>query len=691
MRSKAFCQLYLRVLALLVFCCSAAAATAGTSSDLQQDEPPAAELQVLIIDFGDPSRPIVNQFVRLLQRESTRCGCRIQVTTERCSLAPESPDSAPRYQGLLRPELYQHFKCVILHGQISYDFAVQCYREQLFADDTLFFHILRDGFHEDPTCPEFNQAVRNIAKGSLYPLETLAAGFSAFPHCDSVVFCGGENDKNRGMTAVIEKELEEFTKNSGRHFFSMTKEHKIAVAGNETNPGGLLGEILPNFQSPIIVYFNVELEGRYSCDAITFCQYLASRCNSEAIPLLGLIDTHIAPGLASLGVCESLSRVSGQVITELCAANSIVLPVVMQEQGTGPKKVLRCEPDRIFKLEGRVPRNAGNSVLATTALNPDYPFFSTDISVQYFGPFAAKPRVDYVVRQAERFSHMLNLSSTVIVLLLALVLTAVYQTLRRRRLQLQLAEMQKVVFEGSKMTVLGTFSAALAHELSQPLASILNNTDAALRISQNDNSKITDSFTQILRDIERDSDRAKAVLSRITSIVRSGRIVVQKTDLLHVFKDTQLLAEPSCKSADISLQFGPVYGVACAAADPVVMQVILLNLIENAIHAICEFRRSERGNSRTEHQISIVSLPCPDDRDMLQIEVSDTGPGLGPYEAEEMLQPFFTTRKNGLGMGLAIVQTFVEQIYGQVGIKSNAGDGLTVMIKIPIWNKGRSE
>ena len=674
--------------ALLFLCCSVTGTAAAPRTLPEKQTEAAADqpLAVLLIDFANPSRPIVNDFVRSLQQQSARRGRKIEITTERCTRSVVSSESGGSIQGTLNPALYQHFRYVILHGQLPYEYAAQCYRQQLFADGTLFVQIVRGDCRQDPACSDFNRLIRAVNIGDSYPQQTLPMGLQAFPESRTLVYCGGKDGTIGAASSILERQVAEFAKKNNLQFYSMSTEEQLSVAASVNLDRRILGDILPDMQRPLMVYFAVELDGPYACDPREFAETLAPLCHKEQIPCIAFTETAIARGLACLGVCTSPLQTVHQTLTEILqAAENAPSDLQRGRPAVSPSPpALICVPDSIYRLNGKVPWNSSDP---DPPQDTGYTYYSVPHPVTYIGPSAAQPHLDHAIEKSRLARKMLSVSTGVIAVLVTLVSALVYQTVLRRQAERQLIRQQQKVLEASRKTTLGNFSAALAHELNQPLAAILNNTDAALQLSLTQGSESFSSIREILRDIERDSDRAGAVIGRIRAIVQSETLAIRETDLQQVFEQIQQLAGKTCQLSNIQLGISADDRPLRVATDPVALQIILLNLIENSVQAISEVRNSTPGDFHYQQQISVRAFPCPMRTDRIQIEVIDTGPGLSEQSASEILQPFHTTRKAGLGMGLFIVQTLTEQQSGTIEISPNTPRGLVVTLQFPTWTE----
>jgi PAS domain S-box-containing protein len=225
----------------------------------------------------------------------------------------------------------------------------------------------------------------------------------------------------------------------------------------------------------------------------------------------------------------------------------------------------------------------------------------------------------------------------------------------------------------SRMTMLGEIAASLAHELNQPLAAILNNSQAAQRLMTTGRAKPDDTM-QILGDIADDCQRAGEVIWRLRGLLSRDESSRQSLSLNQVAHDVQhlLRSELITRHARMTMALGD--SLPEVVADRVQLQQVVLNLALNALDAMSEHEPAER------HMVIATSSPGS----FVQVDVRDHGPGIAAEHLGRLFDPFFTTKPSGLGMGLRICSSIVRSHGGRIWAANNAEAGATFSFTIPL-------
>lgn len=243
----------------------------------------------------------------------------------------------------------------------------------------------------------------------------------------------------------------------------------------------------------------------------------------------------------------------------------------------------------------------------------------------------------------------------------------------RQRAQDELEQHRQELAHVSRVSTMGELSASLAHELNQPLTAILSNAQAALRLLATDPPDVGE-VREILKDIVEDDNRAGQVIRQMRALVRKEPPAFSPLDLAAVIGDVVLLlqGDASLRNCRVSLDFSA--GLPRVRGDRVQVQQVAVNLLLNAFDAMKECPPAER---------QLVVRAGRDGASLVKVSVSDHGPGLQGEEPDRIFEPFYTTKADGLGMGLAISRSIVEAHGGRLWAETGKGRGATFCFTLP--------
>jgi C4-dicarboxylate-specific signal transduction histidine kinase len=226
----------------------------------------------------------------------------------------------------------------------------------------------------------------------------------------------------------------------------------------------------------------------------------------------------------------------------------------------------------------------------------------------------------------------------------------------------------------NRVATMGQLSASIAHEINQPIAGIITNANAGLRWLGAQHADL-DEVRQALHRIVRDGTRAGEVIGRIRAMARN---VPPRRDLLdidQVISEVLALTQAEMQRNAVRLQSRLAGDLPLVSADRVQLQQVMINLIINAIEAMADAGDGSR-------ELTIVS--GIDDADDVLVEVQDTGPGLDPKKLDRLFQSFYTTKPDGIGMGLAISRSIVEAHGGRLSAAPNRPCGAVFRFTVPV-------
>jgi len=232
----------------------------------------------------------------------------------------------------------------------------------------------------------------------------------------------------------------------------------------------------------------------------------------------------------------------------------------------------------------------------------------------------------------------------------------------------------------TRIATMGELAASLAHELNQPLTAILSNAQAALRLLDADPGDLEE-IREILKDIVEDDSRASEVIRRLRAFVRKEPLEVVPVDLASIIQEVVLLVHSdailraSRVSVDLKRALPLVWG------DKVQLQQVVVNLLLNAFDAMKEIPPSER---------KVTVRAELDGERTVRVVVSDRGTGLSRDEYDKVFQPFYTTKREGLGMGLSISRSIIEAHGGRLWAENNVDRGATFYFTIVRADDGQT-
>jgi C4-dicarboxylate-specific signal transduction histidine kinase len=232
----------------------------------------------------------------------------------------------------------------------------------------------------------------------------------------------------------------------------------------------------------------------------------------------------------------------------------------------------------------------------------------------------------------------------------------------------------------SRVSLLGEMTASLAHELNQPLAAIVNNATAAMQYLEQ-NRLNPEQLQEILADVVADGRRACDVMHSVRSAIKKGTAIRGRVNLNDLVKAITHMVQPDaaghrCKiKASLEKDLQPIEG------DPIQIQQALINLVRNAFDAMRDVPPNRR----------IVEIATDYNGDgAVGVAVRDYGSGISDSVRERLFEQFFTTKDDGLGMGLAIVRSIVEAHGGSITAENADGGGALFYFRLPV-NEGASQ
>jgi two-component system sensor kinase FixL len=235
----------------------------------------------------------------------------------------------------------------------------------------------------------------------------------------------------------------------------------------------------------------------------------------------------------------------------------------------------------------------------------------------------------------------------------------------RQRTEARLQELQSELVHMSRFTALGEMASTLAHEINQPLTAIANYLKGCRRILQRMNGDEVPMLQNAVNEAADQALRAGQVIRHLREFVTRGESERHIENLPKLVEEASALALVGAKERDVRVTFSLDPNASLVLADRIQVQQVLLNLIRNAIEAMQDARQREL----------VVATKALSNDHLIEVSVSDTGTGIAPEIMDQLFQPFITTKKHGMGVGLSICRTIIESHGGKIWVESKPNLG----------------
>jgi two-component system sensor kinase FixL len=236
--------------------------------------------------------------------------------------------------------------------------------------------------------------------------------------------------------------------------------------------------------------------------------------------------------------------------------------------------------------------------------------------------------------------------------------------LRQRREQVELL---------SRVSLLGEMTASLAHELNQPLSAVVSNAHAGMRMIDRNMIDST-GMREIFADVAADGQRANEIIRNVRATIKKGGTLQTPINVNDVITSVTRMMHPDAAILGCQIDAAVQNDLPLIKGDPTQIQQVLVNLINNAFDAMRQTPPAER-------RVEIETKS--NNGDGIRLIVRDHGKGITPNMRERLFEQFFTTKEQGLGMGLSIVRSIVEAHGGNIEVDNADGGGARFSITLP--------
>ena len=243
----------------------------------------------------------------------------------------------------------------------------------------------------------------------------------------------------------------------------------------------------------------------------------------------------------------------------------------------------------------------------------------------------------------------------------------------RRQTEEALNKAQGELAHITRMMTMGELAASIAHEVNQPLTAVITNANACLRWLAGQTPNLGEAREAINR-IVRDGNRASEVIKRIRAMLKKTTPQKSDLDINEVIREIIALAQSEVRRNRVQLAADLAAGLPPVLADRIQLQQVALNLIINGIEAMRQV---------TDRPRNLLVRTRRDDSGRVMVSVEDSGTGIDPQNVDRLFDAFYTTKPEGMGMGLSISRSIIEAHGGELWASANNGHGATLHFTLP--------
>ena len=225
-----------------------------------------------------------------------------------------------------------------------------------------------------------------------------------------------------------------------------------------------------------------------------------------------------------------------------------------------------------------------------------------------------------------------------------------------------------------RLALVGELTGSIAHELSQPLAAILSNSEAAELLLASESPSLEE-IRLILADIRKDDLRASDVIHHVRALLRKSRLQMLPVDLNQIADEVARLAAPDARRRGVVVETELAPGLPLVCGDRVYLQQVLLNFFLNGMDAMIDTPQAER---------RIVVRTQSNGEQSVSVSVIDAGHGIRSGQLSDVFKSFYTTKEHGMGLGLAIARSIIEVHGGRIWASNNPRGGATLCFSLPV-------
>jgi two-component system sensor kinase FixL len=257
-----------------------------------------------------------------------------------------------------------------------------------------------------------------------------------------------------------------------------------------------------------------------------------------------------------------------------------------------------------------------------------------------------------------------------------LILAAVVDISARKQAEEEAQSRRDEINRLTRVSLVGEMAGSIAHEVNQPLGAMMANASAGVHFIDRGDVD-AQRLREILAAVVSDGRRARDVINNVRATIKKGAVVRPNVALNDIVRNVMHMVEPDAAVLSCELKASLAEYLPTIEADPIQIQQVLINLIGNAFDAMRDMPSANRKIEIATHQ----------DDGLVGVTVRDHGPGIGDVRGEQLFQQFYTTKEEGLGMGLAIVRSIIQAHSGTIKAENAEGGGARFAFALPVSDR----
>ena len=273
----------------------------------------------------------------------------------------------------------------------------------------------------------------------------------------------------------------------------------------------------------------------------------------------------------------------------------------------------------------------------------------------------------------ERYWWQIALTITIVLVQAGLILVLLREHRRRQFAEVESQQRMAELAHVNRISTAGELASSIAHELNQPLGAILTNAETLNEILNSPTPDIAE-LKDIAKDILQDDQRASEVIRRMRSLLKKAPFELKNFDLNDLIGETLGVLSALAVGRKVELTSSITPDALPILGDRIQIQQVILNLVMNGIDAMKDTPSENR----------IISIRTSRVENLAELSVSDRGSGIPEDKLKEVFEPFFTSKAEGMGMGLSIARTIIEAHQGQIWAKNRDHGGASFRIRLPL-------